>query len=252
MSANTMTFDRFSTANFDFKPVLAGVSALLLILGGGGLYGAARGNHVVEHLQIEGPFKRVSPELVRIAVANQLPEGFLTMDLEAARASLERLPWVEHARVERVWPGDLRVRIWEREAYSRWHANELLSTKAVSFLPDAKEIPEGLPKLSGPDGHEQEVMDAYKQLSQRLAETPLPLAQLDMDVRGEWLARTASGIELRLGQGAPDSKLDMITGPMLRALGPRLSEVNYVDLRYTNGFAVAWRAPGAAAEEKKQ
>ena len=247
-----MSFDRFNTDDFDFKPVLAAVSALLLILGGGGLYGAARGNHAVEHLQIEGPFKRVSPELVRTAVADQLPEGFLTMDLDAARASLERLPWVEHARVERVWPGDLRVRIWEREPYSRWHSNELLSTKAVAFLPDVKEIPEGLPQLSGPDGHEQEVMDAYKQLSQRLAATPLPLAQLDMDTRGEWLAHTASGVEMRLGQGDPLSKLDMITGPMLRALGPRLSEVNYVDLRYTNGFAVAWRVPGAAAEEKKQ
>lgn len=248
----TMTLDRFNTGNFDFRPVLAGVSALLLILGGGGLYSVVRGNHAVEHLQIEGPFKRVSPELVRVAVANQLPEGFLTMDLDAARASLERLPWVEHARVERVWPGDLRVRIWEREPFSRWHSNELLSTKAVAFLPDAKEIPEGLPQLSGPDGHEAEVMEAYKELSKSLASTPLPLAQLDMDTRGEWLAHTSNGIELRLGQGDPLAKLDMITGPMLRALGPRLQEVNYVDLRYTNGFAVAWRAPGASAEEKKK
>jgi cell division protein FtsQ len=250
-----MTLDRFNPANFDYKPVLAVVSALLLILGGGGLYSVARNNQAVEHLQIEGPFKRVSPELVRIAVANQLPEGFLTMDLESARASLERLPWVEHARVERVWPGDLRVRIWEREPFSRWRANELLSTKAVAFKPDEKEIPDGLPQLSGPDGHEQEVMDAYSELSKSLASTPLPLAQLDMDMRGEWLAHTSTGIELRLGQGDPESKIDMVTGPMLRALGPRLQEVNYVDLRYTNGFAVAWRAPvapGKPAEEKKQ
>lgn len=247
-----MTLDRISTENFDFRPVLAGVSAVLLILGGGGLYSAVRGNHAVEHLQIEGPFKHVSPDLVRTAVADQLPEGFLTMDLDAARANLERLPWVEHARVERVWPGDLRVRIWEREPFSRWRGNELLSTKAVAFLPDAKEIPEGLPKLSGPDGHESEVMDAYKDLSKGLASTPLPLAQLDMDKRGEWLAYASNGIELRLGQGDPIDKLDMITGPMLRALGPRLQEVNYVDLRYTNGFAVAWRAPVAPAEEKKQ
>ena len=252
MQAQAMTLDRFSAANFDFKPLLAGISALLLVIGGGGLYSAVRGAHVVEHLQVEGPFLHVSPSQVREAVNSELPEGFLTMDLDAARASLERLPWVEHARVERVWPGDLRVRIWERQPFSRWGSDQLLSTKAAAFTPQAKEIPAGLPQLSGPAGHESEVMDAYKQLSQRLANTPLAIAQLDMDVRGEWVAHTTSGIELRLGQGDPMDKLEVMTGPMLRALGTRLQEVKYVDLRYTNGFAVAWRAPDAAAEEKKQ
>jgi cell division protein FtsQ len=251
MFADAMTLDRFSAGSFDFRPLLAGVSALLLVLGGGGLYTVARGNHAVARLQVEGPFKHVQPEMVRVAVVAQLPEGFLTMDLNAARASLERLPWVEHARVERVWPGDLRVRVWEREPFSRWRDLGLLSTEAVAFVPDAGEIPAGLPQLSGPDGHEQEVMEAYKQLSQRLAQTPFVLASLSMDMRGEWLAHTVSGIELRLGRGQPETKLDMITGPVLRVLAPRLQEVNYVDLRYTNGFAVAWRVPGAASEEKK-
>jgi cell division protein FtsQ len=251
MSADAMTMDGLRTANFNFKPLLAGASALLLVLGAGGLYAAMQGNRMVAHLQVEGPFKHVQPEMIRAAVSAQLPEGFLAMDLDAARASIEQLPWVEQARVERIWPGDLRIHIWEREPFSRWGDKSLLSTEAVAFTPAAKEIPGGLPQLSGPAGHEREVMDAYKQLSQRLMATPLPLARLSMDMRGEWIAYSASGIELRLGQGQPDTKLDTITGPMLRALVPRLQEVNYVDLRYTNGFAVAWRAPAAAAEEKK-
>jgi cell division protein FtsQ len=251
MSADAMTMDGFRAANFNFKPLLTGVSTLLLMLGAGGLYAAMQGNRMVAHLQVEGPFKHIQPEMVRAAVATQLTDGFLAMNLDAARASVEQLPWVEQARVERVWPGDLRIHVWEREPFSRWGEKGLLSTEAIAFTPATKEIPEGLPQLSGPPGHEKEVMDAYKQLSQRLAATPLPLVRLNMDMRGEWIAYSASGIELRLGQGQPESKLDTITGPMLHALGPRLAEVNYVDLRYTNGFAVAWRAPVAAAEEKK-
>lgn len=236
--------------SINFRPLLAGLAALLLVLAGGGVLMALRGNAAVTHLQVEGSFQRVPPEAVRAAAAAQLATGFLSANLDAIRAGVEALPWVERARVERVWPADIRVRVWEREPLARWGEAALLSTRAVPFTPPVKDIPPGLPRLFGPPGHEREVMEAYQRLSSRLAATPFPLASLVEDARGEWVVHTAGGIELRLGQGAPDGKLDTIAGPLARALGQRLQEVSYVDLRYTNGFAVAWHAPVPAAGER--
>lgn len=246
-----MTADEVRSAPFDFRSLLTALSTLVLILAAGGLYEATRGNGEVTHLQVQGPFKHVAAEQVRTATAAQLNEGFLAVDLERLRAQLEQLPWVEHARVERVWPGDLRIRIWEREPFARWGEHELLSTQAAPFEPDAKDLPSNLPQLFGPPGHEREVMETYQRLLPKLAATPFVLERLGMNPRGEWLAYAPTGIELRLGQGAPDAKLDVIVGPVVRALSQRLQDVSYVDLRYTNGFAVAWHAPGAATGEKK-
>lgn len=41
-------------------------------------------------------------------------DALITVDRADVRRSVERLPWVEHAEVERAWPGTLRIVVRER------------------------------------------------------------------------------------------------------------------------------------------
>lgn len=207
---------------------------------------------MLSRLQIEGHFDRVTPESVRRATELHLAQGFYSVDLEAIRSDVAALPWVARARVERVWPTGVRVRVWEREAYARWNADALLDTGSAAFTPAAADIADArvapLPRLGGTPGNERLVSDTYRRLSQALAETPLALNGLQLDARGEWTAQTRRGIELRLGPGAAADKLPVLLGALPASLGERLAEVAYVDLRYTNGFAIGWLSravPGA-------
>lgn len=209
-------------------------------------------DRAVSHLQIEGGFQHVQPDAVRAAVIERLGGGFVSLDLDAVREAAEQLPWVARARVERIWPADVRVRIWERVPMARWGAEQLISTEAVVFKPQPADLDPALPQLSGSAGHEREVMETFKGLSERLSGTPFALASLALDPRGEWTARTSSGIDLHLGREKPESKLDTLMGPVTEALGQRLQEVNYVDLRYSNGFSVAWRAPAPVAAPEEE
>lgn len=233
---------------------LLGTCAVLLVLLGAAYSLHRGGGRAVSHLQVEGAFQHVKPEAVRAAVLEQLGDGFVALDLDVVRNAAEKLPWVARARAERIWPADVRVRIWERVPAARWGEKELLSTDAVAFAPAASDLDPALPQLSGTAGHEREVMETFKGLSERLSDTPFALTRLSLDPRGEWTARTKGGIDLHLGREKPESKIDTITGPLTRALGQRLQEVSYVDLRYSNGFSVAWRTPAPSAapvEEKK-
>ena len=74
--------------------------------------------------------------------------------------------------------------------------------------------------------------------------TPFVPSALSENARGEWTAVTATGIELRLGRGAPTDAVARLAGPVRMALTERLQEVAYVDLHYVNGFAVGWRDGG--------
>jgi cell division protein FtsQ len=134
------------------------------------------------------------------------------------------------------------VHVQEHRAVARWGERALLSDHDVVFTPPA--VPEDLadaPRLAGPDGRQGVVREAYDGLVAQLADTPFAPVELVQNARGEWTARTAEGIELRLGRGAPLEAVARLSGPVRTALEGRLQEVTYVDLHYINGFAVGWR-----------
>ncbi len=193
-------------------------------------------------LEISGEFAHVQPELVRAALTGQLNVDFYRLDLGAVKAVVESLPWVAAARVERAWPATVRVHVQEHTPYARWGAASLLSESGVVFTPLARDLPEGLPQLTGPDGQQAAVREAFEILNEQLAGTPFVPRSLARDARGEWTAVTADGIELKLGRGAPLETVARLSGPVRVALEGRLQEVAYVDLHYINGFAVGWRS----------
>lgn len=201
-------------------------------------------------LEVRGEFEHLSVEDVHVAAAPYLGTSFFAADVTAMRDAVAALPWVESVRAERRWPGAIAVRIEEREPFARWNQDSLLDTGAQSFTPRAGEVPTGLPRLGGSPGHELEVAQAWRRLAPALEGTPLQLLGLWLDARGEWSAQTASGIELRFGQNAPDERLPMLSGAVKRTIGGGWDRVKVIDLRYTNGFAVGWREAEASGESK--
>jgi cell division protein FtsQ len=197
-------------------------------------------------LEISGEFVHVRPETVRSALTEQLLVDFYRLDLGAVKAVVESLPWVATARVDRAWPGTVRVHVQEHTPYARWGEYALLSESGAVFTPLVKDLPEGLPQLAGPDGQQSALREAFEILKQQLAGTPFVPRSLARDARGEWTAVTADGIELKLGRGAPleaaEHAVTILGGPVRMALEGRLQEVAYVDLHYINGFAVGWRS----------
>lgn len=224
-------------------------AALILVAIAVAAWMAAPRDLTLTQLQLRGTFARVRAEDVRAAAEPFLSSTFFAADLPRIRAAVARLPWVAKVRVERQWPGAVTVRAWERVAFARWNEADLLDTEAGVFTPRAAEIPSGLPQLGGTQGNAAEVAHAWQRLAPALEATPLKLSGLRVDPRGEWTARTVGGIELRFGQVQPDERLAVLTGAARRTLEGRWADVRYIDLRYTNGFAVGWadRAGDAGA-----
>lgn len=242
MSVITMGELRLPEINFNPRPFLLGLLGLLAVGCGSWLLLNTTGSPQVAELQIEGAFDRVSVAEIETTLRPQLEQGFMALPLAETRDRLAALPWVARSRVERIWPGTLRVRVWERVPFARWNDGQLVDTESEVFAPKAEEVPAGLPQLGGIEGHEREVMETFQRLEERLRSGPFALAALRQDARGEWTARTRDGVELRLGRGTPDDKLGLLQGAVLNKLADQLTQVEHIDLRYTNGFAVGWRS----------
>jgi cell division protein FtsQ len=215
--------------------LLAGGSSVLVGIG-------ALLNQPLSRLVVEGTFQRVTPMQLEAALGGELKRGFLSVDLNEVRRRIESLDWVDVAEVGRLWPDTLFVRVSEHRAAARWGRRGLLDVTGELFTEDARHAYPELPQLDGPKGSERQVAEVYLAIRGRLIEAGMGLASLGMDERGAWHLRLQSGQDVRLGRRDVKARLDRFFGVVAPALSRDFERVAYVDLRYTNGFAVGWAA----------
>jgi cell division protein FtsQ len=222
--------------------------AALLMLLAGGLAALAWGlDRPVRVISMDGSFQRVSPGEIEKAVAPFSQAGFMSADLDDIQRAVEALPWVDHARIQRRWPNGLHVTVSEQTAAARWGESGLLNTRGVLFVREAAHVPAELPRLSGPDGTESQVAQRYLSVQGRMLEAGMRIAALRLDARGAWELDLDSGVTVRLGRREVDERIDRFIHTASQVIAHRLNEISYVDMRYSNGFAIGWRNPAVPA-----
>ena len=222
-------------------------AALLLVLAGA-LAGLAWAlDRPVRVISMDGSFQRVSPGQIEKAVAPFAHAGFMSADLDSIQNAVEALPWVEHARIQRRWPNSLHVTVVEQTAAARWGESGLLNTRGELFVRSATHVPAELPHLSGPDGTESQVAQRFLAVQGRMLEAGMRIAALRLDERGAWEMDLDSGVTVRLGRREVDERIDRFIHTASQVIAHRLNEISYVDMRYSNGFAIGWRNPGVPA-----
>ena len=222
-------------------------AALLALLVGGLTALTWALDRPVRVISMDGSFQRVSPGQIEKAVAPFSQSGFMSADLDAIQRAVESLPWVEHARIQRRWPNSLHVTVVEQTAAARWGESGLLNTRGELFVRSATHVPAELPHLSGPEGTESQVAQRYLSVQGRMLEAGLRIAALRLDERGAWEMDLDSGVTVRLGRRDVDDRIDRFIHTASQVIAHRLNEIAYVDMRYSNGFAIGWRNAAAPA-----
>ncbi len=194
-------------------------------------------------ITLDAPFERVSALQVEARMKPHLSGGFLSADLSQLRAQVETLAWVDRARIRRAWPNGLHISLTEQIAAARWAQNGLLNTRGELFVKEARHVPAELPRLSGPPGTEWQVSQRYLDYRRQLLAVGFDLSELVLDARGAWRARLSNGIGVRLGRSNPDARMARFVRDFSPLLEGSSERVQYVDMRYSNGFAVGWREP---------
>ncbi|HXZ59015.1 MAG TPA: cell division protein FtsQ/DivIB [Steroidobacteraceae bacterium] len=206
----------------------------------------------VRSVSVEGSFQRVSPgDVERVVKAELHGTGLLSVDLAAVRRAIHRLPWVDAVSVQRAWPRGLNVLVIEQTAAARWGEEGLVNTRGELFAGDARHIPPELARLSGPAEQEAIVAQRYLAAAGRLTQAGLRLTALRLDARGAWEFDLANGVTVRLGRRQVDERFEKFMSTALKLVTERGEEISYVDMRYTNGFAIGWRGTAGHAAGKE-
>jgi cell division protein FtsQ len=150
---------------------------------------------------------------------------------------------VRHAAVRRHWPGRLEVALEEHVPLARWGERALVNTHGEVF---AGAYDGALPSFSGPAGTAKEIAIQYEYFRRALAEIGLAPDGLHVSPRRAWQVKLENGPTLELGREQIEARLARFVNAYGRSVAKLGRRIEYVDLRYSNGFAV--RVPELARE----
>lgn len=217
----------------------AGVLVLLLLVASVAGMRAVLAQTGLAHVQVRGPFERVSEGAVAEVLRSRRGQRVMALDLTRIERELSLLPWVDEIRLRRLWPDGVRVEVEEHRAVARWGETALVNERGELFVVQEPSSLSALPVFNGPHNRAAEMLATWRDLRVRLAEHELEAAQLLLDRRGSWRLVLARGVEVRLGTADPLAQTERFLRHGWPEIADRVERVRYVDLRYTNGFAVA-------------
>jgi len=200
------------------------------------------GSYPIHSVRIVSPIQYVSQSALKGVIEPQIGEGFFRINVDQINADIELLPWVHRAAVRRVWPGQLVVNIEEQKPYAIWNDDALVNVGGVSFRPERiDDLLAGLPQFVGPEGTEKMMTNRYRELTESVVNRDINIVRVDLSARRAWQLELDNGLVLNMGRESVVKRLQRFAGVYQTNIESRLAEIDGIDLRYTNGFAVRWR-----------
>jgi len=195
----------------------------------------------ITSLEISGPFQRVTALQIEESISGEIEKGFVGADLDHIQAQIVALPWIDQARVARRWPSRISITVTEQVPAAIWGERGLLNTRGELFVKAARHMPAELPRLSGPDESSADVAKRYLDVRDQLIPVGLDVRRVHLDARGSWEMTLANGIDVRLGRRDVGGRTNLFLDVVADIITGRAAEIEYVDMRYGNGFTIGWK-----------
>jgi cell division protein FtsQ len=176
------------------------------------------------------------------AISDEIDAGFIGADLDYIQKRIVVLQWIDQARVARRWPSRISITVTEQVPAAIWGERGLLNTRGELFVDEAHHIPAELPRLSGPDDSAAEVAKRYLEVREQLIPVGLDVRRVHVDARGAWEMTLSNGIEIRLGRRDVPERTELFLDVVANIITGRAADIDYVDMRYGNGFTIGWNA----------
>jgi cell division protein FtsQ len=194
----------------------------------------------IEKITITGEFRQLDTDKLQQQLKPYLGAGFFSVDIQKVQDQVSQQPWIEEVSVRRVWPSKVVVSVIEKQAFARWDDSHLLSTRAEVFEAESKAYMY-LPLIHGYAGQSAELLQQYMKLKQKFAEKGIQLSALSEDSKGALSLLLDDHLRVNLGTDETEQKIYKMLAVYPMQIKPRKDFIKYIDFRYSNGFAIAWK-----------
>lgn len=195
----------------------------------------------VNKIRVHGEFINVDETMLHNAIASTVAGGYFNVDVERVREVVEHLPWVSEASVRRVWPDTLSVSIVEQKPVAISKSYGLINVKGDVFKPTRKIVTTSLPVFEGNTNLNKLMLSKYHEMNKILTAIDKKIIYLKLDARHAFELKLDNELKIVLGRGDTIQRLERFIFIYHKVLDKHATEIDVIDLRYTNGMAISWK-----------
>lgn len=235
--------------NWTATVLFVGFAVLVLAVGARWVF--RHPTFAIHRIVVQGDLAHNNALTLRANVAHSIAGNFFTVDLAAARAAFEEVPWVRRAQVRREYPGSLRVILQEHDAVAYWGqegSSSMVNIQGEVFDANTADADhDDLPRLIGPVGQSIDMLAMYKALEPVFEPLGIRLSELELTTRGGWRLTLDTDAVIELGGGSPAmvvQRTQRFTRTLTQVAAQyhrRPDALESADLRHTDGYAVRLR-----------
>ena len=192
-------------------------------------------NKDVDRLELVSSLEHVSEKDILTQLEGVFPDGFAYLDVTKISERLLILPMVSNVQVEKVWPSTLKISIQEEKPVAIWNDTRMVSQHG-EILPLALTQLQ-LPRLRGIEGGSRQVMQHFQLFNRWGKRHKLNLVSLNSTASG-WQLLYENKLQIWLDSAQAMHGLQQLESVLKQF---QLERIQRIDMRYEQGFAVAWK-----------
>lgn len=226
------------TAKYLFMALVIGLLLVILAMGVKALRDAPP---AVIHVSPKG-LSTIQYNVLQQTMSQQSVSSFFTNDLQALRDIAMSLAWVDQVSITRDWQQGIIVDALPKQAIANFGTERLVDAKGVVFVPaDSAELRQAqFATLQGSMTQAPAIMQQMQQINDWFAPLDMSVGDIILTPRMTWLIRFNNGLRVIVDNENTAQKLLSLSQVLNGQLSARRDEMQSIDLRYKNGFTIAW------------
>ena len=194
----------------------------------------------VDTVKITASYQHVTRKQIESVLTDYLNDSFIVLPVTRLQADLTAFDWTDNTQIERVWPGTLKITLVEKSPVAVWNES-LLTADGKLFNIGKEQADSALPRLSGPEQQQTDILQMYEKLSKLLSVYGLHASALQLRDNQAWELSLTNGVQLRLGKRDLEQRLTRFCRAWPVVFADKPEQLSSVDLRYARGMAVQWK-----------
>ena len=193
----------------------------------------------INEVGITGEYENINKNQVNLIKNKYIKKNFFAVNLQDTREAFKKLPWIRDVSIRRDWDKfGLLVEVESHKPIARWSNRGLVNSYGEIFHAAYED---DLPLFLGPDEFVGEMTVKYNEINKILKKELMQIGTISLSRRLSWEIYTNNQMQILLGKEEGSSiskKLNILIENYQVILSELKSRVDYVDIRYKDGFVV--------------